>query len=157
MCSTADSKPPETGRQLGIEWYSRQQKGPVLFVGAWELGTGATLVGPTGSIQKLICQKLTSGRQRAVESDKNLNKSPAVAEIAVGDHLATIDMGRKIRGCAPFRGGVTGSSSNTMSPEPSPTTIPSGILIHPAVWPQRTRAEYWGAVPILGKRSWVPV
>ena len=24
------------------------------------------------------------------------------------------------------------------------TSIPSGILVHPAVWPQRTLAENWG-------------
>jgi len=32
----------------------------------------------------------------------------------------------------------TGSPSNTMSPGPRPTSIPSGILIHPAVRPQYT-------------------
>jgi len=31
-----------------------------------------------------------------------------------------------------------------MWPEPRPTSIPSGILIHPAVWPQYTWAEKWG-------------
>jgi len=35
---------------------------------------------------------------------------------------------------APFGG--AGSPSNTMLPEPRPTSLPSGILIHPAVWPQ---------------------
>ena len=37
--------------------------------------------------------------------------------------------------CAPFRGGA-GSPSNAMSPWPRPTSVPSGILIHPASWPQ---------------------
>ena len=65
-------------------------------------------------------------------------KSSVVAEM--GDRLATIDMGRKEGGCcAPFRG--AGSPSNTKSPGPRPTFIPSGILIHPAVWPQRTWTE----------------
>ena len=46
-------------------------------------------------------------------------------------------MGRKSEGsCAPFGG--TESPSNTMLPRPRPTFIPSGILIHPAVWPQYT-------------------
>ena len=27
----------------------------------------------------------------------------------------------------------------------------SGILIHPAVWPQQTWAEIWKAVPLLGR------
>ena len=31
-----------------------------------------------------------------------------------------------------------GSSSNKMSPGPRPTSIPSGILIYPTVWPQYT-------------------
>jgi len=44
--------------------------------------------------------------------------------------LATIDVDRKL-----FWGGA-GSPSNTMSPGPRPTFVPSGILIHPAVWPQ---------------------
>ena len=58
-----------------------------------------------------------------------------------------------------------------MSPEPRPTSIPSGILIHPVVWPQKSSTENWGAavwpqktsaekcgaaVPLLGG-SWVPI
>jgi len=31
-----------------------------------------------------------------------------------------------------------------MLPGPRPTSVPSGILIYPAVWPQHTRAENWG-------------
>ena len=53
--------------------------------------------------------------------------------------------GTKIGGWAPFvGGGGAGSPSNTMSPGPRPTSIPSGLLIHPAIWPQRTWAENWG-------------
>jgi len=37
--------------------------------------------------------------------------------------------------CAPFRGGA-GSPSNIMSPGPRCTSVPSGILMHPAVLPQ---------------------
>jgi len=33
--------------------------------------------------------------------------------------------------------------SNTMSPGPTSTSLSSGILIHPAVWPQQTWAEHW--------------
>jgi len=58
-------------------------------------------------------------------------------------------VGRKVGEgcCAPFRGGVgfavalskgAGSPSNTMWPGPRPTSIPSGIFIHPTVWPQYT-------------------
>jgi len=35
-----------------------------------------------------------------------------------------------------------------MWPGPRPISIPSGILIHAAVWPQRTWAENWKAVPL---------
>ena len=66
-------------------------------------------------------------------------------------------MGRKLGGGAqavpPFLGGV-GSPSNTKSPGPRPTSIPSGILIHLAAWPQWTWAENWGLCPFLG--SWLP-
>ena len=53
--------------------------------------------------------------------------------------LATIGMGQKVAGCcAPLRGGGAEFLSNTMSPKPRPTFVPSGILIHPTVWPQYT-------------------
>ena len=70
------------------------------------------------------------------------NKCSAVAEM--GDRLATIDMGRKLGGLCPFGG--AGSTFNTMWPGPRPTFVPSGILIHPAVWPQQTWAENWGGL-----------
>jgi len=38
-------------------------------------------------------------------------------------------------GCALFLG-VAGSTSNTMSRRPRSTSVPSGILVHAAVWPQ---------------------
>jgi len=59
-------------------------------------------------------------------------KSSAVADM--GDRLATIDIGRKF-GAVPLLEGA-GPSSNTMSSGLRPTSVPSGILIHPAVWPQ---------------------
>jgi len=31
--------------------------------------------------------------------------------------------------------------------------VPSGILIHPAIWPQYTWAENWGAVPLFCRRG----
>jgi len=49
--------------------------------------------------------------------------------------LATTDMGRKW-GLCPFREGGAGSPSNTLSPRLKPTSVPSGILMHTAVWPQ---------------------
>jgi len=52
--------------------------------------------------------------------------------------------------------GVAGSPSNTKSPVLRPTCIPSGILMHPAVWPQYKWAKNWGSAPFLGRRAWSP-
>ena len=40
--------------------------------------------------------------------------------------------------------------SNTMWPEPRSTSVPSGVFIHPVVWPQRTLDENWGLCPFRG-------
>jgi len=45
---------------------------------------------------------------------------------------------------------VEDSPFNTMSPGPRPTSIPSGIPIHLAVWPQYTWAEKWGLLCPFG-------
>jgi len=50
--------------------------------------------------------------------------------------VATINMDQKFGGYAPFLGGGTGFPSSTKSTWLRPTPIPSGILMHPAVWPQ---------------------
>jgi len=63
----------------------------------------------------------------------NRNKSSAVAEL--GDRLATTDMDRKVGAVVPLSAG-DGFPSNTIWPGPRPTSIPSGILINPTVWPQ---------------------
>ena len=66
------------------------------------------------------------------------DKCSAVADM--GDRLATIDISRKL-GAVPLLG-VAGSPCNTMWPGPKPTFVPSGILIHPTVWPhQRCRQD----------------
>jgi len=57
-------------------------------------------------------------------------------------HLATIDKGQKL-GAVPLLGGA-GSPSNTKSPGWRPTSVASGILIHPAIWLQQTWAKNWG-------------
>jgi len=44
---------------------------------------------------------------------------------------------------APFGRGGAGSPSNTMWLGPRPTSIPSGILIHPTVWPRYTNVTDW--------------
>jgi len=89
--------------------------------------------GPGGILQHLH-RKInnTEASEKAIPPIHN--KSSAVAEM--GDRLVTIDMGRKVeRGCC---GGwvSNGSPSNTVWPGPRPTSLPSGILIHPTVWPQ---------------------
>jgi len=48
-------------------------------------------------------------------------------------------MGQKVGGVAvPLSVGGAGFPSNTMSLGSLPTSVPSGILIHPTVWPQYT-------------------
>jgi len=64
--------------------------------------------------------------------------------------LVTIDMNRK---------GGAATPSNTTSPGPIFTSIPSGILIHPTVWPQQIWAKNWvgaGAVPLFLGRAGFP-
>jgi len=86
-------------------------------------------------------------------SARNLYKCSAVAEM--GDRLARIDMGRKGGLLYHFQGGA-GSPSNTMWPWLRPTSVPSALLIHPAVWPQQTWAENWGGCPFLGELGLQP-
>ena len=53
-------------------------------------------------------------------------------------------------GCAAFWGGSWVPSS-TMWPGPRPTSTPSDILIHPAVWPQYGhRPKIGGSAPLSG-------
>jgi len=66
--------------------------------------------------------------------------------------------GPKIWGLHPsFWGGGAGFPSNTKSPGHRPTSIPSGIVIYAAIWPQQIWAENWRAVPLWGRGSWVPI
>ena len=79
--------------------------------------------------------------------------------ILIHSRLAATDMGRKVRGLlCPLLDRGAGSPSNTLSPgrRPRPTSLPSGILIYPAVWPQQTWAENWGCI-LWGRESWVPI
>jgi len=63
-------------------------------------------------------------------------------------------MGRKVRTVTLFRRNLS-PPSNTMSHGPRPASLPSGILIHPAVWPQQTWAKM-GVVPFGGTGAWSP-
>ena len=79
------------------------------------------------------------------EVHKAFYRSSAVAEMGIP--LATTDLSRKVGGCyTPIRGGA-GSPSNTMSPGPRPTFVPSGILIHPTVWLQYTLQYTFNMLP----------
>ena len=65
---------------------------------------------------------------------KLLDKSSTVAEMGYRGHNRH---GRKEGGCcAPFAD--SWDPSNTMWPRPRSTSVPSGVFIHPAVWPQQT-------------------
>jgi len=76
------------------------------------------------------------------------------AVVDMGDRWATMDTAWKVRAALHlFVGWGAGSPSNTMWPGPRPTSVPSGIFIYPAVWPQQTWAENWGLCPFLGAGS----
>jgi len=66
--------------------------------------------------------------------------------------LATIDMGQKLDGLRPLFGkGKFGPC--TKSPGPRPTSIPSGILIHPAIWPTTDMGRKMGGQYPFGGSS----
>jgi len=54
---------------------------------------------------------------------------------------------RKLGGLCPCWDGSR-VPCKTMWPGPRPTFVQSGILIHPADWPQQTWDEVWGRVPL---------
>jgi len=60
----------------------------------------------------------------------------------------------------PFPGAVPAQESwapsNAMLPVPWSTSVSSGVLNHPAVWPQQTWAEKWGLLCSSPWRSWSP-
>ena len=61
-----------------------------------------------------------------------LYKSSAVAEMGDRGHSRH---GPKRGGAVPLSRSA-GNPSNTMWPAPTSTSVPSGVFIHPAVWPQ---------------------
>jgi len=66
-----------------------------------------------------------------------------------GITITIINMGRKFSG-------VGGFPFNTKYPALRPTSIPSGILMHAAIWPQHTWVENWGLCPPLGEGEMGP-
>ena len=62
--------------------------------------------------------------------------------------LATTDMGRKL-GAEPLWGSCVPIQHDVAGPRP--ISVPSGILIHPAIWPQQTQVNNWGdSAPFWG-------
>ena len=66
----------------------------------------------------------------------------------ISRRLATINMGRKFGGSTSIWEGGAGSPPNTKSPEWRPTSIPIGIVINAAIWPQQIWAENWVCAPL---------
>jgi len=82
------------------------------------------------------CRVVVDLQRLASRGEKiNRNKCSAVAEM--GDRWATTD-GPKIGGCAPFlgEGELASHLSQRGLSRDLPTSVPSGTLIHPTVWPQ---------------------
>ena len=65
--------------------------------------------------------------------------------------LATTDTGRKLGAPPPFGEEGAESPSNTMPLGLRPTSLPSGILIHPATWPQKIGPKIDGAAWTTGE------
>ena len=63
----------------------------------------------------------------------NVDKSSTVAEMGDRGHNRH---GPKRGGAVPLSRGA-GNTSNTMCPAPRSTSVPSGVFINKAVWPQR--------------------
>jgi len=66
----------------------------------------------------------------------------------MGNHLATTDMGRKRQVLCPFQGKL-GPHLTQCRRGPRPTSVPSGILIPPAIWPQYMGRKSGAAVPLF--------
>ena len=92
---------------------------------------------------------------RELNSQAASCKSNALAT-QLPSHLATINMGQKFGGSTPFWEGGAGSPANTKSPGPRPTSIPRGILIHAAIWPQQIFAKNWGLCAFGGGAAGSP-
>jgi len=70
---------------------------------------------------------------RSVQESPSVNKSSAAAEIGDRGHNRP---GMERGGDAVPLSWRAGTPSNTMWPGLRSTSIPSGVFIHPAVWPQ---------------------
>jgi len=86
-----------------------------------------------------------------------INKSSAEAEM--GDHGHNRHGLKRGRGCcAVHLSRRAGTPSSTMWPGPRCTSVPSGVFIHPAVWPQWTWTKIgWGGCALFSEGSLVPI
>ena len=88
-------------------------------------------------LTRLLCLSVEQFRvRRATTQDY---KSSADAN--VGDRLATIYTGRKVGAAVPLSVGELGSHLTQCGIGMRPTSVPSGILIHPTVWPHYTNVS----------------
>ena len=106
--------------------------------------SGHLLSSPHDSLQCLYWNRLSmiklfskNRMHRILKLELELEQTKPLCIVQCSNEItiAMINMGRKFRGA--------GSVSNTKSPALRPTSIPSGILMHPAVWPQQKWAENW--------------
>ena len=89
-------------------------------------------------IIRIIIKQLEDQHSKMLQSiptyDETSNTTRAQQLREMGDRSATIDMGQKVwRGLLSLSVGELG-----LHPRPRPTSVPSGTLIHPTVWPQYT-------------------
>ena len=91
--------------------------------------------------QSYNCVQITNGL-----GDKN----SGVAEMGDRGHNRH---GPKREGAAVSVSRRAGTPSNTMWPGPRSASVPSGVFIHPAVWPQRAWVENWGGCAPLFRGS----
>ena len=85
---------------------------------------------PTQFFADVYCGQMAGWMKMSLGMEVDLGPGHIVVVAEMGNRLATTDMG-----AVPLFGGA-GSTSNTMSRRPRPTSVLSGILIYAAVWPQ---------------------
>ena len=98
-----------------------------------------TKLGSSPNRRSWVPSDRISPRPRLATSVTSGSRPPWSRPIQPFGHKFTIDMDRKLGGgcCVHFRGEL-GLPSNTMWHGMMPTSVPSGIFIHSAVWPQYT-------------------
>jgi len=97
---------------------------------------------------KLVCKKL---KIRIIAEYKNTKITPFWgSSVPIQHNVVCADAYLLTKCLCPlFRGRGAGSPSNTntMFLGSRPTSLPSGILIHKAIWPQHIWADNWGLCP----------